>query len=172
MTQKLQNPQYDTWSASRSHFHSNGLAMMPTAGEFAQAAQVVALHGGLDWEIIAWFATRRGEPPVIPSPISRNKNRVYLGGGRTGEFPIKDMGGVTGYAVAGWFIFGILAPEGLNSDFMLGNLPFSGLVSGLDTNEFIPASYFRQGLINDKTTQTETTVPSLPPLIMAIKNEG
>ncbi len=168
MTQALQGAQYDTFVAVRSHFHSNGLAMMPTAGIFPQAAQVVALHGGMDYDIIGYFATKRGEPPQIPSPIVTNKNRVFLGGSRVGEIPIMDVSGYENYAVSGYLLFGILAPEGLASSFMLGNVPFPGV----DTNEQIPAAYFIEGIINQRMTQTLTTVPTLPPLITGIIEKG
>ena len=168
MSQKLYNSQYDTFSATRTHSHSNGLSMMPTAGPFPQPAQVVALHGGLDFDIIVYIASRRGEPPVVPSPVTRNPNRIFLAGGRAGDFPITDIGGVTNYTIGGWLLFGIISPEGLASNFMLGNLPFPGV----DPNEYIPNYYFSYALINQTLTQTLVPVPPKPPLLSGISLRG
>jgi len=149
--------------------------MMPTAGAFPLASSVVSLNGGMDREIIAWVATRRGEPPVIPSPVSLNDNYIFLGGNRTADFPIKDIAGITTYAVAGYYIFGLVVPEALGSNFLLGNLPFPSTV---DTNEYIPAEYFQQGMINWGTAKGQTAektlipIPSLPTFVEDITDEG
>ena len=168
MTQILQGSQYSGFQAVRTHVHMNGLAMMPTAGPFPYPAQVVALHGGLDFDVIAYSASRDGEPPVIPSPIVINPNRIFLAGQRTGTFPIKGFGGVTTYIVTGWMIFGIRSPEGLNSTFMLGNLPFPGL----DMNEAVPGAYFSISLINQNLTQTLCPVPARSPPLLNIIAAG
>jgi hypothetical protein len=171
--QNLPNAQYDGFETVRTHVHCNGLAMMPTAAPFPAAAVAVALHGGMDFEVIGWYATRRGAPPYVPDPTmlaTNNPNRIFLGGGRSGSFPISDMSGVEVYALQGWFLFGILAPEGLTSDFMLGNLPFPGLQTG----EYVPGTYFRANLIN--TTQTQTSeglaVPTQPTQLRMASQQG
>lgn len=167
--QVLPDSQYDAFTAIRRHSHSNGLAMMPTAGAFPQSASIVVLNGGLDMDFIGYAATRRGEPPQIPAPISTNPNRVFLAGERTGMFPMTDVAGVITYVVTGWFRFGILSPEGLASDFMLGDLPFPGVQTG----QYIPGGYFLINLINQNLTQTLTNnVPPIPPLIQGIINKG
>ncbi len=155
---------YETFIATRTHVHSNGLAMMPTAGPYPQVASVVALHGGMCYESIACLATRKGEPPSVPSPQTRNQNRVYLRGGRFGDFPVSNMAGINTYTVGVWFLFGILAPEGLASDFYLGNLPFPGI----DQNEFISSSYFNYMLVNQGPTQSIIPVPTQPPELQNI----
>ena len=146
MTQILQNAQWDQFQALRTRMSRNGLAMMPTAGAFPQVAQVVAFNGGLEFDIVAFQAAKRGGPPTVPAPSTTNPNRVFLGGDQTAPFPIPDMGNIRAYGVGGWYIWGILAPEGLESDFMIGNLPFPGL----DQNEFIPSSFFAYNLINQR----------------------
>lgn len=166
--QQLPNAQYDGFNAIRTHMHFNGLAMMPTAAPFPAPANVVALHGGMDFEAIGYQAIKRGCPPNVPSPITTNPNRVFLGGGRTAEFPIEDMSGTIVYVVQGWFLFGILAPEGLTSDFMLGALPFPGV----DSNAYIPGIFFRTQLINTNPTQTLVNVPIEPPELRMVTQQG
>lgn len=168
MPQKLKFPEYDSFTATRTHIHDNGLSMMPTAGPFPQPSNVVALHGGMDFDAIAYVAVRRGECPVIPSPITTNKNRVFLKGGRVGYFPIPDVAGVMTYYVSGWMLFGILSPEGLASTFYLGSLPFQGV----DKNEFIPGSYFNYQLVNQNQTQTLVQVPNLDPILQTMISQG
>lgn len=168
MTQRLTQFQYDTFDATRTHIHENGLATMPTSGVFPLACQVVALHGGLDYDLVAYVATCRGAPPKIPSPKTTNPNRIFLKGGRAGKIPIRDIGGIMTYTVAGWLLFGILSPEGLASDFMLGSMPFPGI----NINEQIPGSYFDYSIINQNRTQTLVAVPNEPPLLRAISGKG
>jgi hypothetical protein len=169
MTQMLVgNSQYSGFSASRTHFHSNGLSIMPTAGVFPQPAQVVALHGGLDFEVVVGVASRAGEPPQMLSPKTTNPNRIFLQGGRWGEFPMVELNGIETYTIGVWFLFGFLSPEGLNSAFYLGSLPFPGL----DQNEYIPGQYFNYQLINQGPTQTLVPVPNTPTLLSGIIKSG
>ncbi len=147
MPQSFNNSLYDIYTALRYRRHRNGLAMMPVAGIFPKAAQVVALNGGLDNDLISWVAGRRGAPPVVPAPFSKNPNRVFMGGEQIGQWANPDMSGVMTYYLAGWYRFGILSPEGLASDFMLGMVPFPGLTL---QDQYIPRSYFQYGLINDQ----------------------
>lgn len=171
MTQQLQGAQYDDFMAIRKRTRKNGLAMMPTAGPSPQPAVVVSLHGGLEYDIISFVAGKRGEPPTVPAPATTNPNRVFLEGWQSAIFPIQDMGGIERYAIAGYYIFGILSPEGLESDFMLGNLPFPGV----DTNEvFYAGKYLSYQLLN------QAIVPILqgqqqeilPQLLRQISNQG
>ncbi len=175
MPQNLKNAQYDVYTAVRQHLHKNGLATMPVAGIFPQRAQVVALHGGLDYDAISYVAGKRGAPPTVPSPQTTNRNRVFLEGGRVGQWATPDMAGVMTYYVAGWLLFGILSPEGLASDFMLGMVPFPGLTL---SDQVMPSMFFKYGLIND---QQIAPIPpngpalgfqALPPLINAIAGDG
>lgn len=172
MPQELNAALYDSFSAVRTHLHSNGLAMMPTAGLFPQAASVVALHGGIDYDIVVGTAVRQGRPPQMPSSIvTSNPNRVFLQGGRWGNFPPIDVKNVYTYSLGVWYIFGILAPEGLASDFMLGNCPFPG-IQVVDP-QTIPSSYFRVDLINQLPTMIEGGLtPQLPPLLNPIRGQG
>jgi hypothetical protein len=168
MTQKLLNPQYDTFSATRMHIHTNGLAAMPVAGAFPSPSVTVALHGGLDYDAIAYTAVRRGAPPVVPSPKTTNPNRVFLSGGRVADFPITDFSGTTMYVVTGWLLFQILSPEGLESNFYIGNLPFPGV----DKNEYIPGVNFQYQLVNQNQTQTLVPVPQIPAILQNMIQKG
>ncbi len=168
MTQILQTTEYDTYAATRGHFHCNGLAMLPTAAPFPYPASVVALHGGIDYDIIIYTATRRGAPPVIPDPRSTNNNRVFLRGWRIAEFPIQDFSGTYGYGVTGGLLFGILSPEGLASTFYIGNLPFPGV----DKNQSIPSDFFQYQLVNQNMTQALVPVPPLPSNLQNMIRQG
>ncbi len=168
MTQQLQQAQYEGFFATRTHHHSNGLAIMPTAGPFPQPATVVALHGGLDYDIVVCQASRSGDVPQMPTPKITNPNRVFLSGGRWGQWPVQDMVGVKVYTVGVWYLFGILSPEGLTSNFYLGSLPFPGI----DQNEFVPGSYFNYQLINQTLTQVLTPVPNKPNFLIGIAGAG
>lgn len=171
MTQKLSNAQWDSFYALRTRKRDNGLGAMPTAGPSPQAAQVVVLHGSLEWDIVAYTATKRGEPPTVPAPATTNPNRVFMGGWQSGIFPIPDQVGVMEYTVAGYMRFLILSPEGLESDFMLGKLPFPGL----DPNEYISATqYLSYQLLNERVVPALPGAPvfQLAQVIRTISNEG
>lgn len=173
MTQILNNAQWHTFTAARRRTSDNGLAMMPTAGPYPQPAVVVALHGGLEYEEIYFVASRLGAPPIVPAPYTKNANRVYLGGEQSAVFPMPEISGVKTYGVAGYYRWGILAPEGLESDFMIGQVPFPGL----DKDEYIPGVYFSYTLMNQRMTRVvgnaatpnkPGVVPSLPQAIQSI----
>ena len=105
----------------------------------------------------------------MPSPISYNPNRIFLQGGRWGNFPVPEFNGIKTYTIGVWYLFGILSPEGLTSDFMLGNLPFPGL----DTNEYIPGSYYNYQLINGAVTQIiGGKIPIDQPFLSGIVSKG
>jgi hypothetical protein len=159
-----------SFTVNRCHIHRNGLAMMPTAGPFPQPAQVVALHGGLDFDCISYVAERRGAWPIGISPITTNKNRVFLNGGRCGIWPIPDVAGVMNYCVSGWILWGILSPEGLASDFMLGNMPF--VIPGVPPVQQMAGANFSYQLLNQGITQVLTLVPSQPSQIMNMVSKG
>ena len=171
--QNLKNAQYDSFVAVRFHLHSNGLAMMPSAGPFPSPGSVVALNGGIGHDLISCVAFKRGGPPTVLSPTTTNPNRVFLQGGRWGNFPPPDFAGTNLYGIGIWLKFGILSPEGLASDFMLGNLPFPGL----DQNEYIPGTFFQYQLVNQRQTakiQPIGVVPAsqLPTFISQIAQRG
>lgn len=171
MTQKLQYATYDVFTALRTRTRENGLAIMPTAGPSPQPAVVVALNGGLEYDLVSYVASKRGEPPTIPAPSTTNPNRVLLKGWQSAVWPIPDMSGATRYTLFGYIVWGILNPEGLESDFMLGTLPFPGL----DTNEYISAStYLSYTLLNQRTVADLPGQPTetLPWLIKQISSEG
>jgi hypothetical protein len=165
MPQILEGSSYDGFAASRAHFESNGLAMMATAGPYPSPAQVVALNGGLSFDVVVCQATRKGEPPAMPTPKTMNPNRVLLNGGRWGTFPMIEVNGVRTYSIGVWYLFGIITPEGLASDFMLGELPFPGLNA---TDQYIPGSYFNYELINGTLTQVLTPIPTQPNFLSGI----
>lgn len=164
--QNLKDAQYDVFTATRTRVSSNGLAMMPVAGPYPTPSVVVALNGGAEFDIVAYVAVRRGAPPVVPGPRSTNPNRVFLNGQQNGVFSMPDLAGVINYVTSGYYIFGILAPEGLASDFMLGTVPFPGA----DSNDMIPGSYLSYTMINQNIVPTvpPSNVPQLPPLLRNI----
>lgn len=143
--------------------------MMPVAGPFPQTAQVVALHGGVEEEEIIFLASRRGKPPIVPAPYTTNSNRVYLRGEQSVPFPMPQISGVETYGICGFYVWGILAPEGLESDFMIGNVPFPGLTS---QDERFPAEYFSYDIINQRVTRIvgSATPPTLPTLLRVIRD--
>jgi hypothetical protein len=40
------------------------------------AHRVIRLHGGLAMRRVKWTATRTGKPPIIPTPVSTNSDRI------------------------------------------------------------------------------------------------
>lgn len=173
MTQQLQNYQYDVFSAVRTRVSHNGIAVMPVAGPSPQPAVVVSLNGGLEYDWILCCAATMGRPPYVPAPIMpHNNNRIFLQGGQSGVFPIPELGGAKAYGVLVWYKFGILTPEGLQSDFMLGNLPFPGL----DQDERIPGGYFTYNLVNNRMTRalpgSSELINALPQLLRQIVQRG
>ncbi len=160
--------EYDAYFAMRQRVSSNGLATMPVAAPYPTPAVVVALNGGLEFDVIAYAAVRRGAPPVVPAPYSSNPNRVYLRGEQSGTWSMPDLGGALNYVTAGWYIFGILAPEGLESDFMLGTVPFPGA----DTNDMLPGSSLSYTMLNQRVVRTVGSqhAPNLPALLRAINS--
>ena len=171
MTQQLSAPEYDTYYALRTRTRNNGLAMMPVAGPSPQPAAVVVLHGSIEYDLISYVATKRGQPPTVPAPSTTNPNRIFLGGWQSAIFPVPDQVGVMDYHLWGYYVFGILNPEGLESDFMLGTIPFPGL----DQNECIYAGqYLSYTIINQNVVPYLPGQPpeQLPRIITQISNEG
>jgi len=156
MTQQLVGSKYDAFHAMRCRTSNNGISVMPVAGPSPQPAAVVALNGGLEFDTIAFYAMKRGEPPTVPPPASLNPNRIFLEGWQSAPFPVPDQGTIMCYAIAGFYKWAILTPEGLESDFMLGQLPFPGL----DPDERFPSSYFNYQLINQNIARI---IPGGPP---------
>ncbi len=171
--QNQKDAQYDSFYALRRRTSSNGLAVMPVAASYPTPAVVVALHGGLEFDIIAYAAIRRGAPPVVPAPYSSNRNRVFLKGEQSGTWSMPDLGGALNYVTGGWYIFAILAPEGLESDFLLGTVPFPGA----DPDDMIPGSTLSYQQINQRQIQpvrgtngSQNQVPNLSQELMNIIN--
>lgn len=142
---------YDIWDCWRARSSMTGIAMMPLAGIPPQRSIPIVLDGGIDYETILFVAGRRGAPPVIPAPTSQNSNRIFLGGFQFGGFPVVDVGAYQIYRVGGIYLWGILEPEGLLGDFMLGSAPMPNQPSY--TTEYLPSANIRTGMVNDNPHQ-------------------
>lgn len=155
----------------RTRTSRNGLAVMPTAGPWPQAVQVVALDGGMESDTITGFAVSIGSPPVIPSPnsLTNNTNRLYLGGSQSGALPCLTFGGVKIYVIAFSYAFAILSPEGLDGNLPLGVVPWDGSSA---SSEYLPAGNLNQNLINSQTPAAlNGQQPQLPRVITQIEDE-
>lgn len=158
MTQSVQYPMYDSWDATRGRSSNTGIAMMPLAGPPPQPSVPIVLDGGCEFEWLYCMAARIGKPPAFPAPTTSNSNRVFLGGYQNAGFPIVDIGGYCLYRLAGWYWWGILNPEGLDSEFMLGGAPMPNQPTF--SQESIPASFFQTNIMNQNR-------PALPNLFSA-----
>lgn len=151
MPQQLYNAIYDTWDCIRTRVSVSGITMMPLAGIPPQSSIPIVLDGGMDYEVIQFIATRWGKPPVIPAPTTTNPNRVFLGGTQIAGAPIVGTGAYQLYRVSGAYMFGIIDPEGLLGDFMLGAAPMPNQPSS--TNEYLPAGNIQSGMVNNNQGQ-------------------
>lgn len=148
MPQQISTAIYDVWDCSRTRVCSPGVAMMPLAGVPPQRSIPVVLDGGVDYEIIKFVAGRWGAPPVVPAPTTTNQNRIFLGGAQYGGFPIVSTGGFQFYRIGGTYLFGIIDPEGLLGDFMLGSAPMPN--QPYYNSEMLPANYIQPGMVNSQ----------------------
>lgn len=142
------DPVYNTWDCVRTRVSTPGIAMMPLAGVPPQRSIPVVLDGGIDYERIEFIAGRLGALPVIPAPTTTNSNRIFLGGYQYGGFPVVEMGGYEFYRIGGIYFWGILDPEGLLGDFMLGSAPMPN--QPYYNDEYLPANYIQPGMVNSR----------------------
>ena len=150
MSQQLQVAIYDVWDCSRTRVSIPGIAMMPLAGSPPQPSIPIVLDGGTDVEVIQFIAGRWGALPEVPAPTTTNPNRIFLGGSQFGGFPIVSAGSFNFYRIGGVYVFGILNPEGLLGDFMLGAAPMPN--QPVPSLEVMPGTNFRQDLVNQQST--------------------
>lgn len=130
-----------TYNVERAHSREEGIISLPIAGE-EQAVSLVRIHSPIEYETIFWSASRRGAAPIIPSwkafITGNNTNRVFLRGQRSATIPVPTIGGHW-YVVAGWYDYAIVTPESLDSNFMLGSMPWESI--NVNQN-FIPREFF------------------------------
>lgn len=145
--------------------------MSPIAGEGPANCSIVRLHAPLELIKVYWTAISEGKPPVLPSHKSylANGNRVFLGGERVGIVTPALVGHY--WSAAGYFLFAVVSPEGLSSDFSLARCPWEGT----DASDFyIPSTHFQKGIINDNWLQPIGVAPDpdvqLLGLQIAIRN--
>lgn len=150
-------PAYDYWDAWRSRVSSTGVAMMPVAGPAPQPSVPILLNGGAEYDMVTFTARRWGGPPIIPSPVLNSPNRVLIGGGQSACYPLPVWGTTRLWAVDGWYLWGIINPEGLISDMPLGTPPMNGTDGPLDFNQYLRLA--TGNLLNRQLTTDPTTTP-------------
>ena len=146
------------WHAERAHSSDSGLIVVPVAGPAGTPAVAIRVHAGIERESIFWASTREGGAPIVPSwksfIVGGNPNRVFLKGQRSATLPSPKLGGHF-FVISGVYEYGILQQEGLDSNFVLGKMPWE---TDIDPNvNFIPALNFDpSGVIGTKTPSQVT----------------
>ncbi len=155
----MPDPAYDYWEAWRSRTSSTGIAMMPLSGPPPMPSVPVVLDGGSEYDLVTFAAARWQLPPIIPAPVllQSNSNRVLLGGGQSALFPIPFFGDTKLFQITGWYLFGIINPEGLISDMPLGTPPMGPGDGPLTFEE-----YLRMAGIQNLQLITQTPPGALP----------
>jgi hypothetical protein len=159
------------YEIERARSRTEGILALPVAGRPPQNVSLVRLHAPIEFEVVYWSATRRGGPPVVPSPksLAGNPNRVFLGGTQSAIVPVPTFGGHW-FCLAGSYTYVIVGPEGLDSNFYLGRMPWETV--GVDEN-YIPAANFQNGIVSFQS-QKNGQLPLDPDvqLLNAIQMQG
>jgi hypothetical protein len=124
------------------HMSNEGVVVLPVAGPVGTPASVVRMHSQIEYRSIVWSAARMGGVPKVPSwkafIAANNTNVVFLGGVRTAQIPSPLVVGHW-WILAGKYDYSLIVPEGLESAFKLGKMPWE--TQGVDEND-IPAAFF------------------------------
>lgn len=124
------------------HSCNEGVVVLPVAGPVGTPASVVRMHGQIEYRSIVWSAARMGGCPRVPSwkafIAANNTNVVFLGGIRTASVPSPLVIGHW-FILAGKYDYSLIVPEGLESAFKLGKMPWE---SGVTYENDIPAEFF------------------------------
>lgn len=146
---------YDYWNAVRTRISSTGIAMMPLSGPPPMPSVPIVLDGGSEFDIVVFAAGRWNAAPIIPKPLQTSRNRVFLAGQQSAIFPIPYAVGIRLYEISGWYAWGILNPEGLESDMPLGTPPLGQADQPLDFDQYLQMA----GIQNAQLISQHPTTP-------------
>jgi len=150
---------YTEYTTEFRHQRHEGICANPIAGPAPQNASLVRLHAPIEFLQVFWTATREGASPVLPSVKSylANGNRLFLGGSRIGAITPTFGGHV--YSVSGVYVFLVVAPEGLTSNFFLSKCPWEGYPTDNAMDFYIPKENFVSGILNPNWMQPVGILP-------------
>lgn len=120
----------DTYSVERIHRRIGGNVIVPVAGGETDQPELVSLCSPYEIVRVIWSTTKEGGPPTVPSPadlidMGGPGNCVFLDGWRSNAAPMIRMDLVNHmWGMSGEYIYAILTPQGLSSNFPSGVLPF------------------------------------------------
>ncbi len=130
------------YAVTVGHWCNEGVVVLPVAGPIDTPASAVRIHSQIETRSIAWSAARIGGVPKVPSwesfIVAKNTNVVFLGGIRTADVPSPLSVGHW-WILAGQYNYALLVPEGLESAFQLGKMPWE---TGNTNANDIPAIFF------------------------------
>lgn len=164
--ENLQGGSTFEYAVEISHAYNEGLVVLPVAGPLGTPASVVRINAPIEYRSIAWSAARLGGAPRVPSwkafinPSNNNLNLIFLGGQRTADIPTPTGNSQQRWIIiAGQYTYGLVNPEGLDSVFQLGKMPWE---TGDTSINDIPPDFFDPiGILSARPK-----ILSLPPYLL------
>lgn len=149
----------------KQHERDAGVCQLAVASpDGSESCEIVDLHDPVEVLAIYWTATKRGGPPVVPSPYSFAPDHVFISGTRTVASPIiLASGQAHDWQMNGVYYYALTSPYDLTSPITAPVVPADGTITIDQTT--IPSSNFVTGLL-----ATSKNVPFQPaqPLQAAI----
>jgi hypothetical protein len=143
---------------TRSKVYDEGLIALSRSGYGYSGSSSAAANGEIviirtrtarELIVIEWEVTREGAPPDAPHHSIFDPNLVFIGGEQKAVVPVHVTAGIKAYSLAGKYTYVAKLPDGLSTAIPTGKLPYE---SGPASANTIPASTFKQGLLDDKMT--------------------
>ncbi len=162
MAEDVAGSSYTTYQIERVRCRDEGLCALPVAGPAPQAVAVARLYAPVEYEKVYWTAVRDGATPKVPSPELDNPNRLFMGGWQLNTTPVPVGTEGHSWGLAGLYLYCILAPEGLTSDFYSGRLPIDDGVTA--DKLYFPSGNFDTSLVSAQSSRPSSpAIPDLPP---------
>jgi hypothetical protein len=155
------------YSIFKQQERDTGQCQLPVASASGtESCEIVDLHDSVEVLAIYWQATKRGGPPIVPSPYSFAPDHVFLRGSRTVGAPIMQPSAQChDWAMEGVFYYALTAPYDLNSSIAAPAVPADTLTPDIN---IIPASNFATSLLAPQRTTVPPPLVPVPPLQKAI----
>ncbi len=164
MAENYPNATYTTYTIQRGILEDPGIMPMAVAGPSPQRAEIVQLHAAIEYEYIAWIASRLGAPCEMPDPYvvqQQNSNLRYLGAQVSANIPMQTSNQGHLFVQSGLYLYLRQNTQGITGLLPLGKLPWEALST--DAND-IPSTYFLNNLISTPAQ------PQSPPLDLGVLN--
>lgn len=136
---------------SRQRVRDEGVIPMAPAGDGVTpaAAQIVRLHNPIEYLIVRFNAYGKGGPAsiTVPHPKQVDTNQAFLTGWQSAPNPKVIESGIHIWVIEGAYLYVLINPAGLDSDFPTGKDPYDPV--GKPSDYTIPSSVFSKYITHD-----------------------